>query len=89
MLRIHHGRLAASFGSVLALVGCVGAETPSVVASAPAALSTKPVAVAALDPKFAALYQPMTDKFPVPGVAPALVRKGFERREVADRKSVV
>ena len=48
------------------------------------AVPTKPVAIRALDPKFAALYQPIgTDKFPVPGVPKALVRQGFERSEVA------
>ena len=44
---------------------------------------TKPVAVAALDARYSALYQPINDKFEVPGVTPAVVRKGFERTEVA------
>ena len=72
----------------VALAGCAGVDQPSVAVAAPlpavVAIPTKPVAVAALDPKFSALYQPITtDKFPVPGVPPALVRKGFERQEVA------
>ena len=65
------------------LAGCVGAETPQVAIATPAAISAKPVA-AAYDPKFSALYQPIsTDKFPVPGVAPSVVRQGFERKQVA------
>lgn len=71
-----------------ALAGCAG-DGSTIVAAAPpprpaVALTTKPVAVVALDPKYAALYQPITtDKFPVPGVTPAIVRKGFERTEIA------
>lgn len=91
MSSIDRRRLVVGFacsGLAAALAGCAGAETPSVAVAAPppppAALPTKPVAVAALDPKYSALYQPITgDKFPVPGVSPALVRKGFERTEVA------
>ncbi len=75
------------------LAGCGGPDAPGLALNAPPAqvatqgtpsAMTKPVAVAALDPHFAALYQPITsDKFPVPGVTPAIVRKGFERTEVA------
>lgn len=76
------------------LSGCVDATQSAVAATAPTATSTtsatpapgepasQPAAVAALDPKFAALYQPVADKFPVKGVPPSLVRKGFERKEV-------
>ena len=47
-------------------------------------LPMRPVAVAALDPHYSALYQPIkTDRFDVPGVSPSVVRKGFERTEVA------
>ena len=73
----------------LALAGC-GPDGPAIVASAPAVGT--PVSVAApkptaipFDPKFSALYQPLADKFPVPGVPPSVVRKGFERQEVAYR----
>lgn len=80
----HRALIAGSLASVLA--GC-GPDNSAIVASAPtpvASVPTKPVAVAALDPKYSALYQPMpNDKFPVPGVTPAVVRKGFERKEVA------
>jgi lipoprotein-anchoring transpeptidase ErfK/SrfK len=76
--------------AALAVAGCGPDNAGGLVASAPrsvvapAAPASVPVAVAALDPKFAALYQPMpSDKFPVPGVTPAIVRKGFERKEVA------
>ena len=75
------------------LAGCGGPDAPGLALNAPAAHvaagvpampPTKPVAVAALDSRYAALYQPIsTDKFPVPGVTPAVVRKGFERKEVA------
>ena len=36
-----------------------------------------------VDPRYAALYQPVADKFPVPGVTSTVVRQGFERKEVA------
>jgi lipoprotein-anchoring transpeptidase ErfK/SrfK len=80
------------FGAVLCvatgLAGCVGSETPQIAVGAPpaqtaAGVSTKPVAVAALDPKFSALYQPVSDKFPVKGLQPSIIRKGFERKEIA------
>ena len=79
--------LLAAVALLPALAGCAG-DGSTIVASAPPppsmATATKPVAVVALDPKYAALYQPITtDKFPVPGVTPAIVRKGFERTEVA------
>ena len=71
-------------GLATALAGCGETGTPAVVASAPI-VAPKPVPVAAAyDAKYAALYQPIsTDKFPVPGVTPANVRPGFERRQVA------
>ena len=50
---------------------------------APVALAEVPPPPAAkFNPKYAALYQPAVDKFPVPGVEPSVVRKGFERKEV-------
>ena len=55
------------------LAGC-GPDGPNLALNAPAPVAVavvpgKPVAMAALDPKFAALYQPISgDKFPVPGV---------------------
>ena len=84
MISLDRLLLGAAASLAIALGGCVGSETPSVAVSAPApaALTTKPVAVAALDPKFAALYQPLPDKFPVKGLLPAVVRKGFERKEI-------
>ena len=40
--------------------------------------------MAALDARYSALYQPVkTDKFEIPGVPSSVVRKGFERTEVA------
>lgn len=72
----------AASGLALSLSACFG-PTPAVVATAPE-VQTKPVAIVALDPKFSALYQPVTtDKFPIAGLKPAVVRKGFERKEVA------
>ena len=72
---------------VTALAGCVGGPAPTVGAlprPLAVAAAAKPVAVSAPDPRFSALYQPInTDKFEVPGVPLAMVRKGFERREVA------
>ena len=78
----------------LGLAGCGGVDAPGVVASAPQqpvstpiagsmTVPVTPVAVAALDSHYSALYQPVKDKFEVPGVSPSLVRKGFERKEVA------
>ena len=88
--------LALPFFAVaaLGLAGCGGVDTPTLATAAPQppaivpvadamALPIKPVAVAALDPHYSALYQPLQDKFEVPGVSPSLVRKGFERKEVA------
>ena len=82
------GRLVGAIAIAAALAGCGPDGGQGLALNAPAtpaaALPTKPVAVVALDPKFAALYQPIAgDKFPVPGVTPAIVRKGFERTEVA------
>jgi len=72
---------------VLALAGCVGAPEPTALATSPpqpAIVAGRPVAIAALDPRYSALYQPIrTERFEVPGVAPSVVRKGFERTEVA------
>ena len=77
--------------ALLGLPGC-GMDQPGIAVSAPQApvvvvdpmgVPTKPVAVAALDPRYSALYQPLKDKFEVPGVTPSVVRKGFERKEVA------
>lgn len=39
----------------------------------------------AFDPRYLALYQPAIDKFPVKGLTSAVVRKGFERGDVAYR----
>jgi lipoprotein-anchoring transpeptidase ErfK/SrfK len=80
--------LGAASALVIGLGGCVDTLTPSVALNAPsptisASVPTQPVAVAALDPKYSALYQPMSDKFPIKGLAPSIVRKGFERTEVA------
>ena len=80
--------------AALGLAGCGGVDAPAVAVTVPQppamvpvaggmGVPTKPVAVAALDPRYAALYQPIKDKFDVPGVSPSLVRKGFERKEVA------
>ena len=74
--------LSAASGLALALAGCVGAETSQVAVSAPPP-AEKHVAAVAYDPKFSALYQPVADKFPVPGVPPSVVRSGFERTRVA------
>ncbi len=84
-------------GLALALAGCVGSPPgPAALAvSAPArAVADTAVAGPAADEgikrpatpdaRFAALYQPIsTDRFEVPGVPASVVRKGFERREVA------
>ncbi len=68
-----------------ALAGC-GPDAPQLALNAPPpppAATAKPVKVAALDPRFSALYQPITtDKFEVPGVPKSVVRKGFDRVEV-------
>ena len=80
--------------AALGLAGCGGVDAPTLAVAAPQpqamvpvadgmGVPTKPVAVAALDSRYSALYQPIKDKFDVPGVSPALVRKGFERKEVA------
>ena len=80
--------------TALGLAGCGGADAPAVAVAAPRRVEvvsaadamappTKPVAVAALDPRYSSLYQPVRDKFEVPGVLPSVVRKGFERTEVA------
>ena len=75
----------------LALAGC-GTDGPGIVASAPVVATpvgpvpAKPAAIP-FNPKYAALYQPLPDKFPVPGLPPSVVRKGFERQEVAYRSS--
>ena len=80
--------------AALGLAGCGGVDAPSVAVAAPRsgmaapvgdamAVPTKPVAVAALDPRYSALYQPVKDRFEVPGVLPSVVRKGYERKEVA------
>ncbi|VVB49489.1 ErfK/YbiS/YcfS/YnhG family protein [Beijerinckiaceae bacterium RH AL1] len=66
------------------LAGC-GPDGPQLALNAPpppAAATPKPVQTAALDPRFSALYQPMKDKFEVPGVPKSVVRKGFDRVEV-------
>ena len=81
-------------GAALGLAGCGGVDAPTLATAAPQPpafvpvadampVPTKPVAVAALDARYSALYQPINDKFEVPGVTPAVVRKGFERTEVA------
>lgn len=82
--------------ATLGLAGCGGADSPTLTAGAPQQIApassiagpslsvpTTPTAVAALDHRFSALYQPVKDKFEVPGVSPGLVRKGFERKEVS------
>ncbi len=76
-------RFPLALGAAVALAGCVGAEAPQVAVSAPPPVASKPVAAIAYDPKFSALYQPVADKFPVPGVPPTVVRSGFERKEVS------
>ena len=66
------------------LAGC-GPDSPQLALNAPPPPSDaapKPVKVAAVDPRFSALYQPVADKFEVPGVPKAVVRKGFDRLEV-------
>jgi len=88
------GRRLVGVLAVLTLAGSLAAcgpdstklalNAPPVPATGPSEPPTRPVAVAALDPKYSALYQPIAgDKFPVPGVPRSLVRKGFERQEVA------
>ena len=78
----------------LGLAGCGDVDSPTLAVAVPQppvvlpvaatmTLPSTPVAVAALDPRYSALYQPMKDKFEVPGVLPSIVRKGYERKEVA------
>ena len=79
--------LLGAAGLALGLAGCAGMDGQGVVASAPASVPavppTKPVAVAAtFNPKYSALYQPVSDKFPVVGLNDKTIRKGFERKEV-------
>ena len=90
-MRIAAGTVAAGFvvlASALALAGCVGSAFGPV-AQAPSASMASTAAVAeaspvAPDPRFAALYQPVGgERHEVPGVPQALVRQGFERREVS------
>ncbi len=81
--------LYAVVAAGLALAGC-GPNGPGVVASTPPLATPvgfvppKPAAIP-FDPRYSALYQPLPDKFPVPGILPSVVRKGFERQEVAYR----
>jgi lipoprotein-anchoring transpeptidase ErfK/SrfK len=83
-LHRHCLALTALAGAAVSLAGCGGAETPQLALASPPPVATKAVAPAAYDPKYSALYQPIgTDKFPVPGVPRAVVREGFERKEVA------
>ncbi len=71
-------------GLSLALAGC-GPTTPAIVASAPPAAVRPAASPRPIDPRYAALYQPSAERFPVPGVAPSVVRNGFDRKEVAYR----
>ena len=93
MLSIRHSPLRACAAvCALALGGCVGSPEPAtlmvaapkqtaVAQATPASIASGPVAK--LDPRFSALYQPVNDKLEVPGVPSSVVRKGFERTEVA------
>ena len=82
--------LSFALVSTIMLAGCGGPDGTQLATAAPpapeavrvAAMAPPPPPAPKFNPKFAALYQPADDKFPVPGVAPALVRKGFERKEV-------
>ena len=69
------------------LAACVGDGGPSNLALAtptpvvvPAPVKT--AAAPALNPKYEALYQPASDKFPVAGLDGSIVRKGFQRTEI-------
>ena len=87
MLLLRHRPLPSLLGLLsLLLAGCVGdpGTATLAVAAPPVVPGTKPVAIAALDPRFSALYQPIGgEPFEVPGVPRTVVRKGFERQEVA------
>ena len=82
-----------STGLALFVAGCGEDPAPTLsspniaLASAPAATPVKADAPAgkpapAFNPKYEALYQPASDKFPVAGLDKSIVRKGFERAEV-------
>ena len=86
-------RRAAAFAAptlsaltTLSLAGCAGqsGEQAVPVAAVPVVAVPAPAGAAKPDPRFAALYQPIAgERHEVPGVPQAMVRQGFERREVA------
>ena len=64
------------------LAGCVGAGTPGPVATA-AVTPGQPAAIAGLEPKYSAMYGPVTTgPFPIPAVKASIIKPGFVRKLV-------
>ena len=80
--------VGASSATALALAGCVSTTAPGPVAQIPAppppTPEATPVAMAALQPKYSAMYGPVTgEPFPLPAVKLSAIDPAFLRKEVA------